>query len=91
MDDDRYKYIFSVEAVNDLVLGGMSFRDAYHKVAEMIENGTFKPSNEINHTHEGSIGNLCNEKIVEKMVPLTDYFKAKFENIKSVFDQLINS
>ncbi len=90
MDDDRYKYMFSVEAVNDLVLGGMSFRDAYGKVAEMIANGTFKPSDEINHTHEGSIGNLCNEKIVEKMVPLTDYFKAKFENIKSVFDQLIN-
>jgi len=91
MDDDRYKYIFSVEAVNDLVLGGMSFRDAYRKVAEMIENGTFKPSDEINHTHEGSIGNLCNEKIVEKMVPLTDFFESKFENIKLILDRLKES
>lgn len=63
LDDDKYSYIFSVEEVNRLVLSGVPFRDAYKKVGLEIENGDFKPNKTIHHTHEGSIGNLCNEQI----------------------------
>ena len=67
VSDEKYQYIFSVEVVNDLVLKGVSFRDAYKKVGMDIENGDFKPLTEVHHTHEGSIGNLCNEQIQEMM------------------------
>jgi argininosuccinate lyase len=56
--DDRYTFLFSVEEVNKLVLGGMPFRDAYKKVGLDIENGSYRPETAVNHTHEGSIGNL---------------------------------
>src|SRR5690606_38181086 len=59
LDDPRYDYLFSVEAVNNEVLAGMPFRDAYRKVGQKIEEGTFTPPREITHSHEGSIGNLC--------------------------------
>ena len=75
---DKYKYLFSVEKVNQLVLEGMSFRDAYRKVGEMIENGSFEPDFDLNHTHEGSIGNLCNDKIIEKMTEILEPGLAKF-------------
>ncbi|HCZ35977.1 MAG TPA: argininosuccinate lyase, partial [Cytophagales bacterium] len=61
--DEKYKYLFSVEEVNKLVLGGMPFRDAYKKVGLDIEQGKFSYSTEVNHTHEGSIGNLMNDRI----------------------------
>lgn len=67
INDPKYDYLFSVEVVNKLVLDGMPFRDAYKKVTTDIQQGNFKPSRDINHTHEGSIGNLCNEHIVDKM------------------------
>ena len=67
LDDEKYLYLFSVEEVNNEVLEGMPFRDAYKKVAEAIKSGKFKPDKNINHTHEGSIGNLCNKEISEKM------------------------
>jgi argininosuccinate lyase len=67
LDEDKYNYIFSVEEVNNEVLNGTPFREAYKKVANKIEKGTFNPAKKIVHTHEGSIGNLCNEKIAEKM------------------------
>lgn len=57
--DDKYKFLFSVEEVNKLVLEGVPFRDAYKKVGLDIENGNYEPAREVNHTHEGSIGNLC--------------------------------
>lgn len=63
LDEDRYSYLFSVEEVNRLVLSGVPFRDAYKKVGIDIENGNFEPNKNIKHTHEGSIGNLCNEQI----------------------------
>lgn len=63
LDDDRYLLIFSVEEVNRLVCEGMPFRDAYKKVGLDIESGQFAHSKEVHHTHEGSIGNLCNDKI----------------------------
>lgn len=58
-----YDYIFSVENVNQQVLEGVTFRDAYKNIGLSIENNTFKPNYNINHTHEGSIGNLCNDLI----------------------------
>lgn len=61
--DEKYKYLFSVEEVNRLVLAGMPFRDAYKKVGLDIEAGKYDPEKNVNHTHEGSIGNLCNEEI----------------------------
>jgi argininosuccinate lyase len=64
--DSKYKYIFSVEEVNNLVLEGMPFRDAYKHIASEIENGNFEPEISVNHTHMGSIGNLCNQEIKEK-------------------------
>lgn len=63
LGDDKYKFLFSVEAVNKMVLIGMPFRDAYQKVGKDIESGKFTYSTTLFHTHEGSIGNLCNEKI----------------------------
>jgi argininosuccinate lyase len=67
LDDPKYKLIFSVEAVNELVLNGTPFRDAYQKVAQQIEDGNFEPPAELNHTHEGSIGNLGNKEIRERL------------------------
>jgi argininosuccinate lyase len=65
--DEKYKYAFSVEEVNKLVVKGVPFRDAYKQVGMAIENGNFQYSTSLNHTHEGSMGNLCNDKI-EKMM-----------------------
>ncbi len=67
LTDDKYKYLFSVEVVNDMVLQGTPFREAYRTVGMSIENGTFKPDTRVRHTHEGSIGNLCNGQIKEVM------------------------
>ena len=69
LTDEKYKYLFSVEAVNALVNEGMPFREAYRKVGEDIEKGVFRydPSQPLQHTHEGSIGNLCNEQIAAEM------------------------
>ncbi len=63
VDDERYRYMFSVEEVNRLTLDGVPFRDAYKKVGLEIEEGKFNAVKEVHHTHEGSIGNLCNDKI----------------------------
>jgi len=62
-DEEKYAPIFSVEEVNRLVGEGLPFRDAYKKVGLAIEAGSFMPDKKIRHTHEGSIGNLCNEAI----------------------------
>ena len=66
LDDEKYKYLFSVEEVNKLVLSGMPFRDAYKTVGRAIELGDYAPSSTVNHTHEGNIGNL-NHSEVKKM------------------------
>lgn len=63
LKDEKFKYLFSVEEVNKLVNQGMPFRDAYKKVGLDIENGHFTYDTHIQHTHEGSIGNLCNPEI----------------------------
>ena len=67
LDDDKYLYIFSVEEVNRLATEGMPFRDAYKKVGLDIEAGKFTHNKQVHHTHEGSIGNLCNDRIAELM------------------------
>ena len=67
LDNDMYDPMFSVEEVNKLAASGTPFRDAYKKVGLEIENGTFKADKNIHHTHEGSIGNLCNDEIVALM------------------------
>ncbi|MCX8472942.1 MAG: argininosuccinate lyase [Sediminibacterium sp.] len=63
--DPKYNVIFSVEEINKLVEQGVSFREAYRQVAESIDNGSFQPEKNILHTHEGSLGNLCNDQIIE--------------------------
>ncbi len=78
LDDPRYDLIFSVEEVNRLAASGMPFRDAYRKVGMDIEAGKFTPCKEIHHTHEGSIGNLCNREIrlmMDKIVAEFDFQK----------------
>jgi len=75
LEDEKYKFLFSVEEVNKLVLSGIPFRDAYKKIGEEIEQGTFKYSTKLNHTHEGSIGNLLNDKL-----------QANFNEILSTFN-----
>lgn len=77
LDDEKYKYLFSVEAVNELVNKGISFRDAYKQVGNDIEKGNFHfdYKKQLNHTHEGSMGNLCNEALEEQMQKVL----AKFE------------
>jgi argininosuccinate lyase len=69
LEDEKYKYLFSVEAVNELVNKGVPFRDAYKQVGEEIERGQFffDYRRQLHHTHEGSIGNLCNNGLVEEM------------------------
>ncbi len=79
MKDERYNDIFSVEEVNKQVIKGVSFRNAYKMVAEKIQNGTFKPDKKINHQHEGSIGNLCNDMIEQKL----DCIMLQFNFMKS--------
>ena len=74
LDDDRYSLIFSVEEVNRLAREGMPFRDAYKKVGLDIEAGRFTPCKEVHHTHEGSIGNLCNDRIAQLMRQVVDGF-----------------
>ena len=81
LDDPRYDPMFSVEEVNQLAANGMPFRDAYKKVGLEIEAGEFKPNKDIHHTHEGSIGNLCNDKIQELMEhTLSEFHFERMEN-----------
>ena len=74
LDDDKYSLLFSVEEVNRLVLEGVPFRDAYKRVGLEIEAGNFTPNKAVNHTHEGSIGNLCNDSISALMQNIIDGF-----------------
>ena len=83
-----YDYLFSVEVVNDLVLKGTSFRDAYRIVGENIEKGNFEPNYDVNHTHEGSIGNLCNDKIQGMADEILKQFP--FGSIDSALNKLLD-
>src|SRR6201985_2879645 len=80
LNDPKYAYLFSVEEVNRLVLNGTPFRDAYKQVGLAIEQGNFNPDKKVNHTHEGSIGNLGNEQIkasMNKVVKSFDFVKVE--------------
>ena len=87
MEDVKYKYAFSVEAVNTLVLEGLPFRDAYKKVGLDIESGNFEISSAVNHVHEGSIGNLCNDQIQKMMQNVLTKFE--FEKVHKAIELLI--
>ena len=67
LQDKKYDYLFTVEDVNRLVLSGVPFREAYREVGIAVQEGNYTPTREVNHTHAGSIGNLCNDRIEEKM------------------------
>lgn len=67
LSDPKYDYLFTVEDVNRLALSGMPFRDAYKTVGMQVQRGEYKPTRSVHHTHEGSIGNLCNDRIAAKM------------------------
>jgi len=88
LSDEKYKYLFSVEEVNKLVNAGMPFRDAYKKIGLDIEANQFKYSTEIHHSHEGSIGNLMNDKISANMKTVVESFY--FEKYHAAIDKLLS-
>ena len=88
LDNPMYAPIFSVEEVNRLAAEGMPFRDAYKKVGLDIEAGRFTPDQHIHHTHEGSIGNLCNDRIETLMQQVLGDFH--FERVKEAEERLLN-
>ena len=89
LDDERYALMFSVEEVNRRVVAGVPFRDAYKQVGLEIEAGQFKPNKQVAHTHEGSIGNLCNEQIAQLMQTVVKGFG--FERMNQAEKQLLNA
>ena len=82
-----YDPMFSVEEVNKRASEGLPFRDAYKQVGLEIEAGTFRPNKDIHHTHEGSIGNLCNDRISALMTQVFDGFA--FERMKDAEKKLL--
>ena len=89
LDDPRYDPMFSVEEVNRLAAEGMPFRDAYKKVGLDIEAGKFTPNKDIHHTHEGSIGNLCNDCIEALMQSVLEGFA--FDRVEKAEKKLLSS
>ena len=88
LDDPKYAYLFSVDEVNKLVLGGLPFRDAYKQVGLAIEQGNFDPEKKALHTHEGSIGNLNNEQINAALNTLVKSFD--FEKVSRSVASLVS-
>lgn len=88
LEDDKYRYLFSVENVNDLVLNGTPFRDAYKIVGEQIEDGSFEPLRDFKHTHEGSIGNLSLVDIKSEMDATLKLFK--FDKTETAIKNLLS-
>ena len=89
LNDSRYDAMFSVEEVNRLATEGMPFRDAYKKVGLDIEAGTFTPNKDVHHTHEGSIGNLCNEEIRKIMYGI--YEAMEFDKARNAEEALLKA
>jgi len=89
LSDEKYKYVFSVEEVNKLVLQGVPFRDAYKQVGMAIEESKFTHTNQVNHVHEGSIGNLCNKEISGMMQQTLKKFE--FDKVTTAIEQLLNN
>jgi argininosuccinate lyase len=88
LDDSKFDLLFSVENVNKKVIEGMPFRDAYRAIGSEIEAGTYMPIKTLNHTLEGSIGNLCNTEIKEMMDKVIQSFN--FEKVHQSFEDLLN-
>ncbi len=86
MEDPKYKLAYTVEEVNHLVAEGMPFRDAYKKVGLDVQAGQFEFHGTLNHTHEGSIGNLCNDKVKAKMDAILSGFT--FDKVQQAVDRL---
>lgn len=86
--DEKYKYLFSVEEVNKLVNSGIPFRDAYKKVGLDIEAGKFEYNNQVNHTHEGSIGNLCTAEIKKQLEKTIASFP--FSKVNAAITKLVS-
>lgn len=87
LNDPKYDYLFSVEVVNNLALNGTPFREAYKKVGLYIEAGNFKAPHTVHHTHEGSIGNLCNDQIAKLMDAQLEQFH--FERVEQAEAELV--
>ena len=89
LDDDKYSLLFSVEKVNELVLQGVPFREAYKQIGLEIEAGNFVVNKKVNHTHEGSIGNLCNDQIKKLKAEIINDFQ--FEKVNLAVEKLLSS
>jgi argininosuccinate lyase len=89
VQEEKYQYIFSVDVVNNMVLNGTTFRDAYKQVGLDIENGEFEPIMDVPHTHEGSMGNLCNDKIEAMMADV--YGQFSFEKMDRALEALLGT
>jgi len=89
LKEEKYKYLFSVELVNQLVLEGMPFRDAYVAVGRKIEKGEFDIPEKLNHTHEGSLGNLCNDEIEKRFLSAIKPFTDQKSFIDNSFKSLL--
>jgi len=87
LQDPKYAYLFSVEEVNRMVLNGTPFRDAYKQVGAAIEQGNFNPDKQVNHTHEGSIGNLNNTEITAAMNKVVSAFD--FDKVAKAIEELV--
>jgi argininosuccinate lyase len=87
LEDDRYQYLFSVEDVNRLVQQGVPFREAYLQVGKQIQQGTYKPSKQVRHSHAGSIGNLCLPEIQQKRNLVVESFD--FKKMDSAIKKLL--
>jgi len=87
LNDPKYDYLFSVEVVNNEVLNGVPFREAYKNIGLAIEDGTYKPLKEVNHTHEGSIGNLMNKQISEAFEKVINDFN--FNKVHQALNALV--
>ena len=88
MSDPKYSLAFTVEKVNDLVSEGVPFRDAYRQVAASVADGAFEYSGKLFHTHEGSIGNLCNDKVAARMEKLISCFG--FDKVETATKALLS-
>jgi argininosuccinate lyase len=88
LKDDRYQLLFTVEEVNKLVLSGTPFRDAYKQVAAQVESGDFKADRNLAHTHEGSMGNLCNDFISERFENVLHRFN--FSKVEAALEKLLH-
>ncbi len=87
LDDEKYKYLFTVEELNKKVLKGMPFRDAYKEMGRDIAEGKFKPEKNVHHTHEGSMGNLMNKEIISKMDSIL--YEFNFEKAEAAISKLL--